>query len=83
MLRRRSTRKRLAAREAGRAAEPILLIPAEAQEAARRYEASLSEPKESDPLAVAYWATASLYQLSADYTAMLNGAPAPWEHAAR
>jgi hypothetical protein len=74
---------RLARLEAARIAEPLRLLPEEVQEAAQWYEASLYKPEASDPRAVAYWATTSLHQLSADYTAMLNGAPAPWEHATR
>jgi len=57
---------------------PVRLSPEETQEAALRYRASLDEPEESDPRAVAYWVTASLHRLAADYTAMLSGAPAPW-----
>lgn len=71
--------KRLAALEAARIAAPIRFTPEEVQEAARRYEASLDEPGEPDPPAVAYWATATLHQLASDYDAMLKGPPAPWE----
>ena len=71
--------KRLAALESARIAGPIRLSPEEAQEAARRYEASLYAPEEPDPRAVAYWATVTARQISSDYDAMLKGAPAPWE----
>jgi len=70
---------RLARLEAARTAEPARLSPEAAQEAARRYEATLYAPKESDPRAVAYWAEATVHQLASDYDAMLKGAPAPWE----
>ena len=71
--------KRLARLEAARAVAPTRFTPEEAAEAAQRYEASLHEPEESDPRAEAYWATATLHQISSDYDAMLKGAPAPWE----
>lgn len=71
--------KRLAILEAARSAAPIQLSPEEAQEAARRYEASLYAPEEPDPRAVTYWATVTARQISSDYDAMLKGAPAPWK----
>jgi len=72
-------RARLAALEAARTAAPVLFTPEETVEAARRYEASLHDREEPDPRAQAYWATATLHQLAADYDAMLKGASAPWE----
>lgn len=71
--------RRLAILESARTAGPIQLPPEEAQEAARRYEASLYAPEEPDPRAEAYWATVTARQISSDYDAMLKGAPAPWE----
>ena len=68
--------KRLARLEAARALAPTRFTPEEAAEAARRYEASLSEPEDPDPCAVTYWATATVHQLASDYDAMLKGAPA-------
>lgn len=70
--------KRLTAVEAARVAAPVRFMPEEVQEAARQYEASLDEPGDPDPRAAAYWATAAVHQLAADYDAMLKGAPAPW-----
>ncbi|MCJ2058199.1 hypothetical protein MKL09_16770 [Methylobacterium sp. J-048] len=74
----RERSKRLAAWEADRAIVTSQPTPEEAAEAARQYAATLDEPEELDPRAVAYWATATLHQISSDYDAMLKGAPAPW-----
>ena len=71
--------RRLAALEAACIAAPIRFTPEEVQEAACRYEASLDEPGDPDPRAVAYWATTTVHQLASDYDAMLKGASAPWE----
>ena len=69
---------RLARLEAASIAGPVRISSEEAQEAARRYEAALYAPKEVNPRAAAYWATATVHQLASDYDAMLKGAPAPW-----
>lgn len=71
--------KRLSALEAARTVAPVRFTPEEAKDAAQRYEASLYEPAEPDPRAEAYWATATVYQLAADYAAICRRAPAPWE----
>lgn len=70
--------KRLLALEAARTELVIRLSPTEREEAAGRYEATLCEPEESDPRAVAYWTAATLPKLASDYDAMLKDAPAPW-----
>ncbi len=70
--------KRLAALEAVRTAAPVRFTPEHAAEAARCYGASLHEPEEPDPRAVAYWATATVQQLASDYAEMCRGAAAPW-----
>ena len=71
--------RRLAALETRRAAAPLRLTPEEAQVAARRYEASLSELEEPDPRRDTYFASRTLKEISSDYDAMLKGALAPWE----
>lgn len=71
--------RRLARLEAARRTTPVRLTPAQTADAARRYEATLYEPGEPDPRAVAYWATATLLELAEDYAAMCRGASAPWE----
>lgn len=70
--------KRLAALEAARAEMSVRLSPGERQEAARLYEATLYEPAQLNPRAVAYWSNVSAQQIAADYDAMLKGAQAPW-----
>lgn len=71
--------KRLAVLEASRPVAPVRFTPEEAAEAARRYEATLHEDDPTTPEAEAYFATVSLKQISADYDAILKGAPAPWK----
>ena len=71
--------ERIARLEAARRMAPVRLTPAQTADAARRYEATLYEPSEPYPRAVAYWATATLAELAEDYAAMCCGAPAPWE----
>lgn len=71
--------RRLARLEAARRTAPVRLTPAQTADAARRYEATLSEPGEPDPRAVAYWAAATLPELAEDYAAMCRSASAPWE----
>lgn len=71
--------KRLATLEAARASSPSPLTLEERAEAARRYEAAIHAPEESDPRAVGYWTAATVHQLAADYDVMLKGAQAPWE----
>ena len=71
--------ERIARLEAARRTAPVQLTPEQIADAARRYEATLYDPGEPDPRAVAYWATATLSELAEDYAAMCRGAPAPWE----
>ncbi|MCJ2137496.1 hypothetical protein MKK69_26215 [Methylobacterium sp. J-026] len=75
----RDLARRLARLEAACRTTPVRLTPEQTADAARRYEATLHQPGEPDPRAVAYWATAALPELAEDYAAMCRGAPAPWE----
>lgn len=71
--------ERIARLEAARRTAPVRLTPTQTADAARRYEATLRDPGEPDPRAVAYWATATLPEIAEGYAAMCRGAPAPWE----
>ena len=71
--------KRLAALEAQVAAAPVHYTAEEREAARLRYVELLNEPWDPTPQQAAYYASRTLHEIQADYTAMLNGAPAPWE----
>jgi hypothetical protein len=71
--------ERVARLEAFSRTTPVRLTPAQTADAARRYEATLYEPREPTPRQADYYASRSLHEMASDYDAMLKDAPAPWE----